>query len=148
MKSRGHSPAAAGARRARQGFSALELLVVVAVAGVLLALLFVLEDRVRNIARASRTRTELERLHNAVQDYMLEQGIYPPNLEAVRDSLGREFRYEAWAGGTNAPSPVPLDAWDEAYEYRYTADQPHTYVLFSKGPDRLANTDDDVGVGP
>ncbi len=41
---------------------------------------------------------------------------------------------------------LPLDAWDESYIYRQPGTHnPAGYDLFSKGPDRIGGTGDDIG---
>jgi general secretion pathway protein G len=128
-------PRRAGEGTACSAFTLIEIIAVIAVAGILLALLSGIAGHVRRRAHTGRARAQIERLQDALQEHMIENGAYPADLEAVSNRLSRVFAFERPDG---SPSDVPVDPWGEPYQY--TRRSPVAYTLYSKGPDRRDGT--------
>ncbi len=76
--------------------------------------------------------------------YRIDLGEYPSTadgLNALAVSKG-----ERWRGPYVADGKLPLDPWNEPYQYRYPGlHNKSGYDLWSKGPDKLDGTADDIG---
>lgn len=117
------------ALRARRAFSLLELTLVIAIIGVLMAVaavnLFGSQDR----ANKDATVISMENVDNALTEYKLRKSVYPPSLQILVDE---EYLQS-----------MPQDAWGQAFYYSAT-DEGRGYKLISLGKDGLSNTEDDI----
>ena len=126
--------------RINYAFTLLELLSVLAVVSILLALIVGVAKYAENSADRARARTEIEKIQNALQDYMLENGRYPNTNEFVSavftNSLPNGFQFGA--GGA-------LDPWNHPYQYK--TNSLLSYTLFSYGIDGTNTRADDIYSG-
>lgn len=67
------------ARTRRRAFTLIELITVVAIIGVLAALIFPAAQNIRVNAARKKARAELHRLQTAIEAYKAHQGFYPPD---------------------------------------------------------------------
>lgn len=133
-----------------RAFTLIEILVVVAIigllAGVLLKGLVGGQDAayigVAKIFIQSGLKTSLER-------YKIDMGSYPSTAEGLPALLvAPPNAAESWHGPymDDDKGKVPLDPWREPYQYRFPGTKNKTkYDLFSKGPDKTEGTEDDIG---
>jgi hypothetical protein len=80
---------------------------------------------------------QMKEMQKAIQLYHLEHGDWPESLEVLTQPT------------EDAPdgylSEVPLDPWKESYVYRPgTTTHFRDLEIFSKGPDRRPDTEDDI----
>ncbi len=133
-------------RDARRGFTLIEIMVVLAILGLLVAVL------VRNVGgdldRGQRQTAELfvkTTLSLPLTNYRIDNGSYPTTAQGLDALVSQPQGAQRWKGPYLEGS-VPLDPWQQPYEYRYPGTQnKSSYDLFSKGPDMAAGTEDDVG---
>ena len=71
--------------RQRAGFTLLELIVVIAVIGILAAIAMPAMKNVPRRATESVLKTNLRTLRDVIDQYMGDKGHYPPSLEALVD---------------------------------------------------------------
>ena len=119
------------------GFTLVELLVVLMIAGILFAITLGAATYARGKARESKARSEIERLHGEIQEYTMEYGCLPTNLNQMAGSLSGRFSTDG--------DGLPLDPWRRPY--RYLPDGTRTYRLLSLGPDDTSDADDIVSGG-
>jgi general secretion pathway protein G len=141
--------ASSASRAARRGFTLLEIMVVLAILGLLVAVL------VRNVTgdldRGQRQTAELfvkTTLSLPLTNYRIDMGSYPTTGQGLEALITRPQGGERWKGPylETSSGKLPVDPWQQPYEYRYPGTHNKTgYDLFSKGPDMTAGTDDDVG---
>ena len=119
-------------RAASRAFSLLELVLVMAIMGIMMAVaaysIFGQGDR----ARIKATQATLATIKVAVGQYQLEYSTYPPSLNTLVTARILE------AGKLN-------DGWQRPLFYDpqgIDADRP--FILFSKGPDGLSPSADDI----
>lgn len=128
-------------RSSRRGFTLIEILVVVAIVGLLGSLLLVAQSGVRERAAISRARAELGLLAEALERYRATHGDYPwmpaagSSTGGLADALAGVFA----AGEARLPEDLLIDPWGTPYIYRYrSADgdawERRGYLLLSLGP--------------
>jgi general secretion pathway protein G len=142
------SPAA---RRSRQtAFTLLEILVVLAIMGLLVGLAVtkvggIFSGKQEDVARLFVQSS----LKTPLTAYRLDLGDYPTTAEGIGALLtAPASRADRWRGPyIEAPGGrAPVDPWGDAYVYRYPGvKNKGSYDLFSKGPDHKEDTADDIG---
>lgn len=123
-------------RHTRRAFTLLELTLVIALLGVLMAIVVTQVAGTGARAKTRLTRAGLESVKGALESYNIEFSSYPPDLETmarIKPPMvdGRKLK----------------DAWDNAYVYdpkKINDDQPFT--LSSPGADKVTGNEDDLSV--
>ncbi len=122
------------ALRFSSGFTLLELLVVVAIIGLLAAYVGPRYVSQLNKSEVTSARTQIEALARAVESYRLDTGVYPgtePGLKVLVQAPANQPRWR----GPYLQKDVPLDPWGNAYVYRRVAGNGRDYELLSYGRD-------------
>ncbi len=152
--------------RAAGAFTLVELLVVIALLGILGGMIFAISPGIFRRGESSRAQSEIEAISVALEAYRLHFGDYPQArtprqlFDALDGKLGpgvtlsilnppvRPFlQAEQFSSNSETDTLTELlDPWGNSYEYRYISrDPPATtvsgYNLFSKGPDGKASID-------
>ena len=100
------------------GFTLVELLVVLAILGLLVGLV---GPRVMSALGSSKTKTariQIEELSGALDIYRLEVGRYPTTNEGLQALVESTGDAKNWNGPYLKKSQVPKDPWGFDYEYR------------------------------
>ena len=120
--------------RQQQGFSLIEMAVIIIVVGILTAVAMRSATNVIDDTRRTRTEREMQMLADAIVGnpditssgirsdfgYVGDVGAFPPNLDALTSNPGG---YATWQGPytsvrfTQDSSDLKLDAWGSAYSY-------------------------------
>jgi len=135
-----------GGRRARQqGFSLIEIMVVVVIIGILAALIVPrLMDR-PDQARVVAARQDIAALMQALKLFKLDNGRYP-SAEQGLQALVSKPEIAPIPNGYRADGYIrrlPQDPWGS--DYLMVSPGEHGAVdVFSAGPDGEANTADDI----
>lgn len=136
------------------GFTLLEILVVLAIMGLLVGLAI---TKVGNIFSGKQEDIAglfvRSSLSAPLMTYKMDMGDYPSTaegLQALITAPGAKTQ-QSWRGAyIDAPTGhPPVDPWGEPYNYRYPGTRnKNGYDLWSKGPDKQDNTPDDIGNWP
>src|SRR3989449_9260646 len=119
-----------------RGFTLIEILVVIIVLGLLAALVGPrILGRVSE-AKSATARTQIDLLGVALDNYRLDNGMYPATeqgLEALQEKPTREPVPLNWRG-PYLKKAVPLDPWGRPYLYKRPGEHnPTRYDLFTLG---------------
>ncbi len=139
-------------RSARSGFTLIEVLLVLAILGVIAAMVVPNLLGRQEVANQRASRISIAGFENAVKQYAAEHdGLFPEgNGDSVIQLL---MTPEQTAESTTPRAPylekVPLDAWKQPLRYEYPASGNRQSVtgkpaIWSAGPDRQDDTGDDI----
>ncbi len=123
------------------GFTLIELLIVMAILGMLAAL--VGPALFGNLSKGQRSaaQSQISNFESALDSYRLDVGSYPKTLTGlIENDSGRD----SWAG-PYLRGQLPQDPWDNDYFYQ---PQERDFLLLSYGKDGVAGgQDDDADIG-
>jgi general secretion pathway protein G len=123
----------------------MEILLVLAILVVLASMVGVSYSRIQKSMQISSTRTQLGLLEEAVKAYQIQVGTLPPNLEALIQAPGDLPNPAKWQGPyLDKVSQLPVDAWDQPFQYEITDQANDRFKIFSSGPDRQPGSSDDI----
>jgi general secretion pathway protein G len=121
-------------RRTRRAFSLLEITLVVAIIGVLMAVAAVSVMGGAERAKSRATKASMATITTALKSYHLDNSKYPETISML----------------VTAKPPflekTPLDGWTNEFWYKVPGTNGRPYDLISAGPDAELRTEDDINV--
>ncbi|MGQ9369542.1 type II secretion system major pseudopilin GspG [Azospirillum sp. ST 5-10] len=124
-----------GARgRARAGFTLLELLVVLAILGLLAVVATPQVLKYLGSARHETARVQVQNLGTALDLYRFETGRYPTTQEGLQALVAAPPGVARWAGPYLKTKESLVDPWGRPYHYRSPGEH-GPYDLASLGAD-------------
>jgi general secretion pathway protein G len=137
-------------RGARRGFTLLEILIAVAIVGMLVGLAVTNTDKILGQSQDGVAKLFVnESLKTSLVRYRIDLGDYPSTDEGIKALINApEGKADRWRGPyMEAKSgKTPVDPWGQDYQYRYPGTHnTESYDLFSMGRDKTADTPDDIG---
>lgn len=129
-----HDSRTSPVRRAQQGFTLIEIMVVIVILGLLATLVLPNVIGASDKAREETARTNVMAIAGAVKMYRSQKGKLPPSLEALaeKDEKGRSELEE-----------IPKDPWGNDFILR-EGDRQGEWEVISMGPDGSEGTEDDI----
>ncbi len=109
-------------RRGQRGFTLMELLVVLAILGLLMALVGPNVLRQLGGAKTKTAGIQIKDLEQAAEMYKLDVGRYPSTQEGLEALVNKPSNATGW-NGPYLKSDVPLDPWNREYHYKYPGDR-------------------------
>lgn len=127
-----------GTRRvaaASAGFTLVEMLVVLAIIGLLVSLVAPRVLGILSDAKVKAAHIQIESFKNALDLYYLDEGRYPTTSEGLAALAVRPADdAEAWNGPYLKGGAVPPDPWNNPYVYRSPGEMGRPYDIISTGP--------------
>jgi general secretion pathway protein G len=122
-------------RKDERGFTLLELLVVLAVLGLLIGLVAPAALRQLGSAKTKIAAQSIERIAGVLDMYKLDVGTYPTTDQGLQALITRPSGVNRWSGPYLKGEKLPEDPWGKPYVYRSPSQRPgHEYDLYTLGP--------------
>lgn len=114
----------------REGFTLIEILLVVVIIGVLAALGVPKLTGHMERARVNAAKSDISAISSAISMYELDNGEFPKTLQDLMKDPGNTMNWM----GPYMESGLPDDPWGKPYQYKVTGTHnPHKYDLWSEG---------------
>jgi general secretion pathway protein G len=134
------------ANHSMRGFTLMELLVVLAILGLLMSLV---GPRVLSQLGGAKTKTaaiQIKDLEQSLEMYKLDVGRFPTTEEGLVALVVKPGSVSGW-NGPYLKSDVPLDPWNREYNYKYPGEHGELDI-FSYGQNGAPGGDgEDADVG-
>lgn len=130
----------------QRGFTLLEVMVVIVILGIIASMVVPNLLGNKESADQQKAKVDIQQLENVLDMYRLRNGFYPTTeqglvalvQQATTDPVPRVFPEGGFI------KRLPKDPWGEDY-ILVSPGQLGRIDILSKGPDRIAGSDDDIG---
>jgi general secretion pathway protein G len=131
----------------QSAFTLLEIMLVVAIIGVLLSVAIYKMAPALDVAKGTKTRADIQMIRTMLLSYNGANGFYPSTEQGLRALVTRPGSEPVPSSWRRLMEDTPKDAWGMEYIYRNPGRKNTSgYDIFSAGPDRIPdNADDDWG---
>jgi general secretion pathway protein G len=134
-------------RRSRRGlgedgFTLLELLVVLSILALIMAVTAPQVTRYLSNARAQTAATQLSTIESALELYSLDIGAYPPEGAGLDALITEPAGVLGWTGPYLPKGDNLIDPWERPYLYRIPGEHGR-YDLYSLGRDGAEGGEDE-----
>jgi general secretion pathway protein G len=136
--------------RNRRAFTLIEIVVMLGILALLATLVITKTEGIFGDSQQKIAKIFVrDSLKTAIARYQMDLGSFPTTAEGLAVLISAPANATSNWRGPYAETPggkPPLDPWNEPYQYRCPGNHNKTgYDLFSKGPDKAADTEDDIG---
>jgi len=129
--------------RSRTGFTLIELLLVIAILGILAALIVPKFAGRTQQAQEAAAKSDIASLGTVLDAYEVDNGAYPRGSSGLSDLVSQPRDAQNWRGPYI--KELKTDPWGNPYIYEFPGKYNTSgYDLSSMGPDGQANTEDDI----
>ena len=120
--------------RQQRGFTLLELLVVLAILGLLIGLVAPAALRQLESSKEKIAHQSIERIAGVLDIYKLDVGVYPTTEQGLLALIARPSGVARWNGPYLTGENVPEDPWGRPFIYHNPSQRAgHDYDLYSLG---------------
>lgn len=124
----------------RQGFSLMEILIAIAILGLVAGLLIPKFAGVYSGAQVDTAKQSLRGIKSALEMFNLSLGDYPDSLKDLYKKPTNEELAKNWTQPFIEDEKKLVDPWKTKYQYKKTPGQTHPFELYSYGPKKKAAT--------
>ncbi len=129
------------------GFTLLELLVVIVILGLLIGLVAPAVLRQLGHAKDSIASQSIERIDSVLDLYKLDVGSFPSTQDGLQALITKPDDADAWSGPYLKGGDLPRDPWGHAYLYQSPSSRPGLdYDLCSLGASGKSGQPGDPGL--
>ena len=130
-----HSNKNRNLRSSSQGFTLVELLLVLVILGILAAIVLPRFTNRTKQAQIAATQTQIATFKTALDAYEVDNGYYPKGKSGLMDLIQQPRDAQNWRGPYLQSDSIPLDPWHNAYIYECPGrHNPSSYDISSLGP--------------
>jgi len=122
--------------RTRAAFTLIEILVVIAIIGVLASVIVVKYSTYLKDSKIKTTKLKIMKIGQAIEAYNFTKSKYPESME--------EMVSPEEEGAEAILDKTPYDPWKNAIVYSLTEGEDNPFSLKSFGPDKEEDTEDDL----
>ena len=135
-------------RRSAQGFTLIEMMLVVVIMGILMTIAVVKFSGLTEKSKITATRADITQYGTALKLYELDNGFFPTTdqgLAALKQKPAGAQEPLHWKEGGYLDTPLRDDQWGHPYIYKYPGERnPGNYDLYSAGPNGVPGDADDI----
>ncbi|MEM9797755.1 MAG: type II secretion system major pseudopilin GspG [Pseudomonadota bacterium] len=131
-------------RRAAKGFSLVEMLVAVAIVGLLVGLVGPAALRQLQSSRITATEAQIAQLRAAIDIFEIDTGRLPTEQEGLNALLDPNLGIPGWNGPYLRDGKMPLDPWGNAYGYARADGGPRVISFGADGQPGGQGNDADI----
>jgi len=128
----------------KKGFTFLEIMFVVVIIGILVGIAVPSLTGKSRKARIMATRANMKSIETALQQFEMNVGSFPTTEQGLEALVKcpSDLDEEMW----DSPylKAVPKDAWKGEFIYKFPGEHNADFDLYSKGPDKQEETEDDI----
>lgn len=109
-------------KKKQNGFSLVEILIVVGIIGLLVGLVGPSALRQFQSSKTKATEIQIEQLKSALDLFLLDVGRYPDASEGLEILVRKPVGIANWNGPYLRDGKLPVDPWGRAYNMKVTSD--------------------------
>ena len=126
--------------RSEAGFTLVELLVVLAILGLLVAIATPQVIKYLGRAKVSTAQIQIDGLKTALDMFLVDVGRYPTQQEGLEALVQNPGTMANWHGPYVKATGVPVDPWGQPYQYRIPGQNGNDFDLYTlNGNNTVAN---------
>lgn len=135
--------------RQNKGFSLIELMIVLVILGLIAGIVGPQAMKYLGKGKTKSAKVQIENISSALDLYRLEVGSYPTSSQGLNALVKAPSGARAWNGPYMKKSSVPVDPWNNEYQYKRPGSEGNPYELMSLGADGApggAGEDADISI--
>ncbi|MBK8453183.1 MAG: type II secretion system major pseudopilin GspG [Thiofilum sp.] len=127
----------------QRGFSLIELMIVLVILGLIAGIVGPQAMNYLGRGKSQSAKVQIENISAALDMYKLEVGNYPTASEGLKALVTAPSSAKGWNGPYLKKGGVPLDPWNNEYQYKRPGANGQPYDLLSYGADNTQGGEGD-----
>lgn len=119
----------------QRGFSLIELMIVLVILGLIAGIVGPQAMKYLGKGKTKSAKVQVENISSALDMYRLEVGSYPSSSQGLKALVSAPSGARGWGGPYLKKMDVPVDPWNNEYQYKRPGSEGHPYDLYSFGAD-------------